>query len=654
MNGTKITITKRDQNYSSNGLKGLFSSIRHSLRMKQNEFDEFEFNEELSKLNRITIGDNTFQLNEYDVDKLLSEIESYYLEEIGNTENNSQNEKDRNYLRQLRKKLNDFSKEVDNEQIEKYVKSAMENQIEFNEPEYRTLLSRNKIKRINQKVDLLERYLVLSEKLKDTKVKNHTNRCKEVILVIPSTNKIPNTDDYGDFIRNTLIDFYKENFPDFEIKLAVSHLDETTPHAHLFLDLKNKNTDKYDFNKKELEFIKEYSLKNPEIKNMPRLEDYEMEGRSKIRQDYLYKKEFQTWKASAIQTAFYEHFNAKSRNLELGLFAKKNEPSKERDKRNKLIEEEAKKPKSERKYNYYTKKIEDMEKSINDLKSENTSVLKENKQLKADKNKLNDQLAKLQNTFDNGKNAVKEKNKSIAEKDNIILIKEKNIEQKSNLIKSLDNEITIKQKSIKSIDDKLKENKEIFNNEVDRVCDILEENQDDFIIRIDKKLGGLENIYKKFTLEISEIKKSFQETMTEFVGVMSNMKKLTLEFSTIKNNDKRNGLLDGFKSLIHWSLNDDKKSINDFYKKSMIQFEEYNTGTLLLVEEAVKKANDFDEIKEIKPVFNGVVKPIIENRKQDLKSFDDMGKNLENTFKGIRSELVENVKIDRSKFKIKL
>ena len=38
----EITLTKRDRNYSN--LKGLDSSLKHSLRLEQNEYDEFEYN----------------------------------------------------------------------------------------------------------------------------------------------------------------------------------------------------------------------------------------------------------------------------------------------------------------------------------------------------------------------------------------------------------------------------------------------------------------------------------------------------------------------------------------------------------------------------------------------------------------------------------
>ena len=635
MNVQKITITKRDQNYSSNGLKGLIKSIRHSLRMEQNEFDKFEYDEELSHLNRITVNDKTFQLNEFDIDSFLSGIEKYYLEEISNTENNSQNEKDRNYLRQLRKKLNDFSKEVDNEQIEKYVKSAMENQIEFNEPEYRTLLSRNKIKRINQKVDLLERYIVLNEKLKDTKVKNHTNRCKEIILVIPNTNKIPNTDDYGDFVRNSLIDFYKENFPDFEIKLAVSHLDETTPHAHLFLDLKNKNTNKYDFNKKELEFIKEYSLKNPEIKNMPRLEDYEMEGRSKERQDWLYKREFQTWKASAIQTAFYEHFNAKSRNLKIGLFAEKLAPSKERDKRNKLIEEEAKKPKSERKYNYYTKKIEDMEKVINDLQSENIAVLKDNKNLKTDKINLNNELAELQKTFNIGKTAVNnnqlkqnQQNAEIKNKDQIIKLKEDLIFQKDNEILNITNEKKVLTKENTELKTSIVNSREKYNKLFN--YNIEETKNNKKLAEENKKLTDdnfkLKSAYAILTKNIIEIQKKL---LLEVKNIFSNMKKMEVKlvgevkekslkvkvYDFLKGGKETVSGLSAFLSKADYS--DDILIENKILEAAKPQFEVNNFMSLQLTSSILDDATFKKENPELSKINEKVIKPVLKNKSED-------------------------------------
>ena len=49
-----ITLTKRDRNYSN--LKGLESSLRHSLRLDQNEYDEFEFNPNPTHPNVAIVG----------------------------------------------------------------------------------------------------------------------------------------------------------------------------------------------------------------------------------------------------------------------------------------------------------------------------------------------------------------------------------------------------------------------------------------------------------------------------------------------------------------------------------------------------------------------------------------------------------------------
>lgn len=663
-----ITLLKRDRNYDSSkkGLNWLTSSLLHSLRMTQNEYDEFEANQKLRNSNKIEIDNEVRLLDDYDVNSLFKNLKNDLLSLINDTSTNPEDEKEKNYLRGLKRKIKDFSNECSDE-ITDFINLSIENK-QFDENAYRELLTNNGVKRIQQRISLLEKYITLSGKVSDDKVKGFVNRVKEVIVVIPSTNKIPTIDLYGDFTRTTLTNFYKDNFKDFNILFAVSHLDETTPHSHMFLDLKNKKTAKYDFAVKELEFAIKYSQNMPNVKKMPLLEDYKLKGRKESKQEYIYKKELNSWKAEIVQTAFFDYFNKKSLEADLGLNAEKLAPTKERNRRNKIIEEEAKKPKAERNFNYYTKQLEDMELKINIL-------TKELNNSKEEKKEMTTKIIELKTKFDKGNIAVKnlkDKEKSlnqkiesqsetIKSKDNELNKLKNNYNKEKPLLEklkaekeTLDAEIEKNKKSIEIQEETIKIKEDVFNKEVDRICDILNEENDIFIDKIDKRLGKFQDFYIKISVEVNEAKKAFKDTMDEFVSVMSKMKKLTLEFSIIKNKDKRNGILDGFLSFMHLSMNEDKKVIEEFYKNAKIEFEENETKTLLLVEQAVNNSKEFDEIKEINPIFKNVVEPIIDERKQDLKTFEIMDKELKVAFKEIRQEIIEETKINKSRFKIKM
>ncbi|HCF3532567.1 TPA: hypothetical protein NIC84_004519 [Pseudomonas aeruginosa] len=448
----KITLMKRDRNYGSDDIEGLISSLKHSLRLEQNEYDDFERDEKLSHLNRITINGETEELKEDKSVKILEKIINEFKNDVNETKNTSLNEKERNLYRQNRKKLRDYSSSIDIEEISKYIDETMNGLNQFNQNDYAQILSRNNQKRINQKVELLQSYIELDLKLKgNEKVKTHANRIKEVVIVIPEKNKIGDPIGYCDFLRTTAIDFYNEFFPDFDIKFAVSHADETSPHAHLFIDLKNKKTNKYDFNTKEKEFIDNFIKNNPEIKfdKKPEPDSYKLKRRSLKKQQYLYQRDLKKWHGEILQTAFYKFFNYSAKINNKPVYAEKLEKTKEYKERNKLIEEEAKKPKSERSHNYYQKKINDQKELINKLNNKINIKENENKALQEKNNELELKFEKMDNNYKNGLNKTSELHKEFKEKQEQI----KKLEESKKLkINEFDKTINSKKEEIQKLE----------------------------------------------------------------------------------------------------------------------------------------------------------------------------------------------------------
>lgn len=631
-----ITMIKRDRNYGANDFKGFESSLRHSLRLKQNEYDEFEIDEKLSYLNRIFFNGKTEQLTPENASTILEKMLEDFNRDVEETKSTKSNEKERNLYRQTKKKLKDYSNEIDIEEISKYIDDVMEVKKEFNREEYNRILTRNNQKRINQKLDLLESFTELNDKLSgNEKVKKHTNRIKETILVIPSTNEIGDPIGYGDFVRNTIIDFYNKNFPEFEIKFAVSHLDETTPHAHLFLDLKNKFTNKYDYNNKEIELIERF-IKDNTILNLPRkpeLEDYKIPNRKEKRQKYLFDKDLKSWKSSILQSFFFQHFNECALKYEKPVFAQKLPKTDESRKRNKLIEEDAKKPKGERSYNYYQKKIDDFKKEIVNLKKELNTKEKENLNLQKQNAALEEKNVALEEKYQKGLTATKDLHATYTKRKEQLNDIDKSIKEKNNALE------------IKA---------ENFNKEVDRICDIIEKDNEQIIEKVNNRLSQYEKIYAKFATDIAEFKNSITKAMGEAFTIFGKLKDITLAFDK-KKGDKKNGIFNGLQSFIHFGTEKNTEEANKIYKEATKSFDEdYGIGTLLIVDEVVKNNKELQEIKEIKPAFDNTIKPVITKKLDELEYLQSKSRTYKNDLNEVRNEIKQEIKIDRNKYKFKI
>ena len=184
--------------------------------------------------------------------------------------------------------------------------------------------------------------------------------------MIPEPNKLAITKGYTDLLQKAMHQFYQKNFPNNKILFSFSHLDETTNHVHAFLDLQNEKTGKYDFSAQEFEFASQYYARNKahldKIPEPPTLEDFKLPNRSEEKQNHRFIRERESWKSKVMQAAFYEHFNGLA--AAYGLQAKFLPKTKEKQEFLSKIEQEAKKPKSERSHNYYTRHIEKLQQEL--------------------------------------------------------------------------------------------------------------------------------------------------------------------------------------------------------------------------------------------------------------------------------------------------
>ena len=363
-----ITLTKRDRNYSN--LKGLESSLRHSLRLDQNEYDEFEFNPNPTHPNVAIVGGIEQILTMELAEQLLADFNEQLQTKLKDTEATDEIAAEKGKLRKLKSKLVKFINATEPTEIKEYVTSVIEGERPLVVGDYAALLNQHKISRISQRIDLLENYTTKKREIEqnapDRAVSRTVNRVKEIILVIPEPNKLAITKAYTDLLQKAMHQFYQKNFPNNKMLFSFSHLDETTNHVHAFLDLQNEKTGKYDFSAQEFEFASQYYARNKahleKISEPPTLEDFKLPNRSEEKQNHRFIRERESWKSKVMQAAFYEHFNGLA--AAYGLQAKFLPKTKENTEYLSPIEKEAKKPKSERSHNYYTRQLEKLQQEL--------------------------------------------------------------------------------------------------------------------------------------------------------------------------------------------------------------------------------------------------------------------------------------------------
>ncbi|WP_017736444.1 hypothetical protein [Pseudomonas sp. CBZ-4] len=398
-----ITLTKRDRNYSN--LKGLDSSLRHSLRLDQNEYDDFEFNPNPDHPNVAIVGGLEQILTRELAEQLLADFNDQLQTKLIATEATDEIAAEKEKLRKLKSKLVKFINATEPTEIKEHVTSVMEGERTLVIEDYATLLNQHKISRVAQRIDLLENYTTKKQEIEqnapDRAVSRTVNRVKEIILVIPEPNKLAITKGYTDLLQKAMHQFYQKNFPNNKMLFSFSHLDETTNHVHAFLDLQNTKTGKYDFSAQEFEFASQYYAKNKahldNISEPPTLEDFKLPNRSEEKQNHRFIRERESWKSKVMQAAFYEHFNSLA--APYGLQAKFLPKTKDNKEFLSKIEQEAKKPKSERSHNYYTRQVEKLEQELTQKKEELTEQ-------KTNVVTLNTTISELQNTVSTYQNKI--------------------------------------------------------------------------------------------------------------------------------------------------------------------------------------------------------------------------------------------------------
>lgn len=388
-----VTMIYKHLNFKNDGLgkAKLFKSVAHSLRIAPDngnriistkilEWDEEKSNENLVWFPSIT-GAKPIKLNDLN-DEQKKEIQDSFIHKV-NAEQKSKDEKSDavDTLSKYKAKVNKWHNSItdDHDNIKKFLAKILDEKEIFNIETEINQLSEFDFARKNQKTETVKKFLQLHNDVIENKSDIAHNKIfiQEAFFKIPAHNNVEMSP--KDMLNN-IQSFYAKNFPDYPIKLIVYHGDEAGNHPHIFIEAKNKRTNKYDLLNAQKKFVNDNIEKLKE--EYPDAVKLDFSNRS-----YTTKK----LQAQYFQTLFYQHSNnmLSKYNVE----AKKLEKTKEHNERMRVIEEDAKKPKIERQFSFYNSQLNALEERNTLLMKLNTSLESKNKGLEKTNQELTKQIS---------------------------------------------------------------------------------------------------------------------------------------------------------------------------------------------------------------------------------------------------------------------
>jgi len=414
-----ITIFYRQMNYknSGKGIVTLQKSLKHSLRVTPNNpTKNLEWDDSKSALNQIYLPEQNkvFKLDSLSQDERVNIISNIIEEVKVNKKSNSIDTENKNDLGKYKAKLNKILKaSTDNPELYNYLNNIINSKTELESEIEKNHFGQFELTRKNQKIECLGKFIELHNKVlnpKNTKdIGLNEAVIQEAVFKIPARNEVEVS--LNDIVK-IQSSFYKKNFPDYQIKAIAIHGDESDEHSHIFVSTKNKKTNKHDLLKAQYRFVE----KNIDEERLKVLKN-EPSGykRKKLQAEYF-------------QVLFYAHANETLNNEKYKLNAKVLEKTEENKARMRVIEEDAKRPKIERRFNFNNLQLKKqgeniktlalqenklktenskLENSNNSLRTENTSLEEENNLLATDNNSL--RIEKISLTTENS-SLRKEKN----------------------------------------------------------------------------------------------------------------------------------------------------------------------------------------------------------------------------------------------------
>ncbi len=416
-------------------------SLQHSLRIKSNDFKELEWADELS--DRVWIfsekAPDGGQLKDISITDRLEIIDTIIDSEFGeNTVSPTVRSNFNRYKNKLENKLG-VAKELKDK--------TLYNELQFiykNAPEdYAERINAiDGVKRKNQLLGMLGKYVDLSNQVKGTTTRNSA-KVHEAFFKFPHQHgAVIEPKRAADCIR----DFYAKHAPDYDVALLVVHDDErasnqkTGVHPHIFLSTKNNKTLKNDLKDQLRSEANKYLAANPteiEVWNVAK-QEHETKLVSRI-EDHASGYAATKMQGIVIQDMFITHVREHFPEFSIDFSENRERKMKAWDD----LYEDGTLSKQNKTYNYHqylTKKNQQLEVNLKQRKALNKKYRDENDKLKAHSAKWSEAIKQKKAQAQKIDEANKLATTSFREHNNKILSLSSRIDTLNNSIVSKKNE----------------------------------------------------------------------------------------------------------------------------------------------------------------------------------------------------------------------
>lgn len=367
------------------GLAQLRSSLSHSLRTVKK--GELEFNEQLSKHNRMVYQGKIIALDSLSIDErkaIINDIVSSVSADINAHQDITKFKNDRSKYASKLKTL--AKKDNEPDELRNLVQSVL-NDSGAIDLAIVDRLDEISLKRVNDKKSALTNYIELHNKIvnsADDLAHKKKTVIQESFFKFPTRNKINEVEPkhYLQIIHS----FHCQYFPDYEIKACVYHGDEVLSkddmkngvHPHIFISGKNSRTGQYDLVNAQLEVVNQHlrSTNRPELKNNS------FQSAQKI--------------GEAYQELVYQFVNKKLKEFGYSIEAAVSEKTIEHKQKIENIRKEQNQSKIYRSYNLLNHTLDEITKAKIEKEKLEYASKRKAEELKAEKRRFECMMAKIE------------------------------------------------------------------------------------------------------------------------------------------------------------------------------------------------------------------------------------------------------------------
>lgn len=269
-------IAQKTRSNKTAGMRQLIASLYHTLRSVKKK--ELEFNEELSKHNRIIYQGKIIPLDKLSIDErmaIVDEIITSIENDISSHENITTIKNDRSKYASKLKGL--LKKENEPDDLKTLINTVLNSSGHIDIAVIDGLEDMG-LKRVNDKRSALTKFIDLHNQVVGAENNSlHKNKTviQESFFKFPTKNNINEVK--PDHYLNIIYNFHRTHLPDYKIMTCVFHGDETLSkkglnngvHPHIFINGKNSKTGQYDLVNAQLELVNQHlrNTNRPELKN---------------------------------------------------------------------------------------------------------------------------------------------------------------------------------------------------------------------------------------------------------------------------------------------------------------------------------------------------------------------------------------------------